>query len=161
MVIHSLPITCFTTSGNLVSCKCHVDSANRVTNCADYSWLEGYSLYKGDPGNEWEAIANAIIYLNKPLVTPAAAGLVGIKTGGDIALRLDIHPPGNGYGVDAALTDDATVSVVSDATQVALAVQKNYGFSSSSGCTAPQDFLLAEGPRVSRAFPMMRRAPFG
>ncbi len=49
MVIHSLPITCFTTSGNVVSCKCHVDSADKVTHCADYSWLEGYSLYKGDP----------------------------------------------------------------------------------------------------------------
>ena len=48
MVIHSLPITCFTTSGNVVICKCHVDSANRVTHCADYSWLEGYSLYKAD-----------------------------------------------------------------------------------------------------------------
>ena len=43
------------------------------------------------------------------------------------------------------LTDDATVSAASDATQVAFAVQKNYGFSRSSGCTAPQDFLLAEG----------------
>ena len=46
----------------------------------------------------------------------------------------------------SALTDDATVSAASDATRLALSVQNNYGFSSSSGCSAPPNFLLAEGP---------------
>jgi hypothetical protein len=145
MIIHSLPITCFTTSGNFVSCKCHVDSSNGVTHCADYFWLEGYSLYKGDPWNEWEAIGSQISP-KQALDYAAGSWTCSHQNGQGYCVKLNIHPPGNGYGVDAALTDDATISTAREATQVALGVQNNYGFSRSSGCTAPQDFLLAEGP---------------
>ena len=145
MVIPSLPVTCFTKSGSLVSCKCHVDSADRVTHCADYFWLEGYSLYKGDPWNEWEAIGSQISP-QQALDYAAGNWTCSRQNGQGYCVKLSIHPPGTGYGVDAALTDDATVSTARDATRLALGVQNNYGFSSSSGCTAPQDFLLAEGP---------------
>ena len=107
MIIHSLPITCFTASGNFVSCKCHVDSSNGVTHCADYFWLEGYSLYKGDPWNEWEAIGSQISP-KQALDYAAGSWTCSRQNGQGYCVKLNIHPPGNGYGVDAALTDDAT-----------------------------------------------------
>ena len=102
MVIHSLPITCFTTFGNPVSCKCNVDSANRVIDCTNYFWLEGYSLYKGSPRNEWEAIANQISP-KQALDYANGNWTCSRQNRNGYCVKLNIHPPGNGYGVDATL----------------------------------------------------------
>ena len=133
---------------------------NGVTHCADYFWLEGYSLYKGDPWNEWEAIGSQISP-KQALDYAAGSWTCSRQNGQGYCVKLNIHPPGNGYGVDAALTDDATISTAREATQVALGVQNNYGFSSPRAALRRKISFWPRAQRVSRAFPMMRRALFG
>ncbi len=60
-------------------------------------------------------------------------------------IELNISPPGQGYGVDASLSDDATITVATQATEDAASIEENYGFSNSPGCTAPHGVFLAEG----------------
>jgi hypothetical protein len=58
-------------------------------------------------------------------------------------VEFTIHPPGP-TGVDGSLTDYWGIGAAQSATQAAISIQKNYGFTSYSGCNAPPDFLLAD-----------------
>ncbi len=62
--------------------------------------------------NEWEAIASQISP-QQALGYAARNWTCSRQNRQGYCVKLNIHPPGNGYGVDAALTDDATVSAAS------------------------------------------------
>ena len=51
--------------------------------------------------------------------------------------------------MDASLSDAQSINEAIDATGKAISIEQAYGFNGSSGCTTPQDFLLAEGAGVS------------
>ena len=129
--------------------ECQAGGGNVAVQCTNYSWLYGYSIYEGDnwvPIGDPPSAISALSYAGSAWT----CGRLGTGPrhhhhGQRYCIELDISPPGQGYGVDASLSDDPTITVATQATQEAASIEENYGFSNSAGCTAPQGVFLAEG----------------
>jgi Putative Flp pilus-assembly TadE/G-like len=133
--------------------RCQVGGSNVAVQCANYSWLYGYSIYER---NNWVPIGDRSSAINALSYADSAwtCGRLATRSrhhhsGQTYCVELKIYPPGHGYGVDGSLSDDPTINVATDATNDAVLIEQNYGFSNSAGCTAPQGVFLAEGSSQS------------
>jgi hypothetical protein len=138
MVVHSIPA---------LGAKCQPNSAGIIT-CNNYTWLNdiGYSIYEG---GQWESIGTDTgdqISAISALTAAARTWSCSPRRHSHYCTFINIGPPGPAYGVDASLSDDATISLAVTATNAAASIAANYGFTGFSGCTPPTGFLLAEGP---------------
>jgi hypothetical protein len=133
--------------------RCQVGGSSVAVQCANYSWLYGYSIYER---NNWVPIGDKSSAINALSYAGSAwtCGRFATRSrhhhsGQTYCVELHIYPPGQGYGVDASLSDDPTITVATEATEDAASIEENYGFSNSAGCTAPQGIYLAEGSSQS------------
>ena len=129
--------------------ECDV-SQRMVTQCLHYGWLTSVSptgtyIYEGD---EWHLIGNgdvsptdALRYASNAWICPSL--WPGHKhQPARYCEGINIYRPGAGE-VNASLSDGSSITEAIDATGKAMSIEQNYGFNSSSGCTAPPDLLLA------------------
>ncbi len=139
MVVNRIPIS--------LGDECQASVQSPISQCAHYGWLYGYYIYEAD---EWEAIGAP-----GGQVSGAQALSDASSAWTCAALRSSKHHPGQSYCTELNIPAGTwngwlikvtarQISVAITATQQAMSIQKNYGFTSYSGCNAPQDFLLAD-----------------
>jgi TadE-like protein len=149
MVVNLVPIDCQQPNqhsnqpGPPTPCRCNVDGQDAITGCANYQWLNGYSIYEGD---QWEAIGGSQVSFAQALSDPAGTWTCQSRyRRSQHCAELNVYPPGPDYGVNGSVSNGETISQAIVATNAAVSVEEQNGIS-YSGCTPPPDFLLAEGP---------------
>ena len=141
---------------DILGYECQVGASNTITTCAhsNYGWLYGYSIYEAGTWNAIWTANEAEQALREAGTAWTCQGQAMLPSshhhhGPLYCTGINIRPPAWGYGVDGSLSDNATISEVAGATATAITVEVKYGFTSYSGCTPPQNFLLAEGSGAS------------
>jgi Putative Flp pilus-assembly TadE/G-like len=138
--------------------QCLINSRREITACASghYGWLSGNYIYEGD---QWLLIGSAVSptsalsYASKaypPPQYPAPAWICPSlwpptkKHPARYCDGINVYTPGPPYGLNASLTNSATFDAAANAITEAEAIQKSYGFTSYSGCSAPANYFLVE-----------------